>query len=951
MMGMERHKKSILCSLIVILLAIASFILISCGNPSQVQEENIEPKIKAVHINRGYQKDRVTALVKEPICLVSDANTNKCESIDIIIELDNPQRRTINMVYLNGAQYKKSVFSEGSDYQTVNIKQYPINLSEGEFKIKIDKLYYQTPNEQKLASKATRELIFLINPEFNLTLDISESNMPEGDSVITKRIKYGSRFNMPSDYEMQNEAGYGKLGYTFAGWFDAPNGEGNRYNALTDDYKLNKDITLYAHYDLTCEYEVVLGEDEEISHVKVKSITPTGRTNTSKKIYILGEYEGHVVKEIGEEAFTGMTVASYELPSSITHISKRAFANAMGVSIDLKNVQLIGEEAFLNVSSITLPRNGFPPSLKEIGSRAFVGCVWDTTLYNDGATSESKNLKTLVIPANIEKIGNEAFAHSKFTKVYFWDGIYLNPENAGADVFSNCPELQVLYTGARFIENTSTVSPYGENGLNIIGDRWFFNNRKMIIETGSSSSSVLTEGLETIGEAAFMSDGTGSKGRMNGITNIRFPNTLKEIKKEAFNNTALSQAEFAENKQSEFETLGEKAFQGTFINNMEFYSLKTFASTAFFAAPLEYLIFDLPEGAPIVKYLPHSSTFTLNKLAGHGMPRYTKIYVPEGQVDDYKDLASEWWFNDKGKLDEKYIQPILSKSSIFTLLGGDNVKVSYNKLEQGEGLVITNMFKTGSLVINGRVQIPAKINGQYVLEIGEYVVSDDGFTEVLLPSSIKTIHKNAFRDAENLYLVNWYDKDDTSYEVLENIQDIDLEEIGDSAFKSTRIEKFQSNNKLKLIAKNTFHSCKELKYIELLHGNQMEIKENVFANAGSSLPNRDMKLWINLDVISTISTGLSNSAFLLISNVSKVYINSNYNYLNPGEGFKYPIEYGFLGQSVGEVSIYFSEENQINLFLGGRANTYFNLGKCAWDLDGKPNTNEEEILYTKGVSP
>ncbi|HQC54563.1 MAG TPA: leucine-rich repeat protein [Clostridia bacterium] len=950
-MAVYRHKKTIwLYSLIVALLVLTSFVLISCADKPTVQED-VEPKINKVYVSRGYQKDRVTALTKEPICLINDKNTNQCETIDLLIELDNPQRRTVNMIYLNGVQYKKSVFAEGSDYQTVSIKQYQIDTNQGEFKLKIDKVYYQTPNEQKLATKATREFTFLINPEFNLTLDMSEANVGEGEEVVTSKIKYGSRLSMSSDYEMQNEDGYGKLGFTFAGWFDAPNGEGNRYNALLDDYKFNKDVTLYAHYDLTCEYEYVVDPaTEEISYVKVSAITPIGKTNTSKKIFVLDRYEGYPVEEIGEGAFVDMTAASYELPSSVTRIGKRAFANARGVSIDFKNVQTIGEEAFLNVGSITMARNGFPPSLTEIGTRAFVGCVWDTTLYNNGATSDPKNPKTLVIPANVKKIGNEAFANSKFTRVYFWDGIYLEPENVGTEVFKNCSELQILYTGAKFVENSSTVSPNGTNGLNIIGDRWFFNDKKLIIDTGSQPSSVLTEGLEVIGEAAFMSDGAGNKGRMNSVVNIRFPNTLKEIKKEAFNNTALSQARFPDNKESKFETLGDKAFQSTFITNMEFYSLKTFAATAFFAAPIEYLIFDLKEDAPIVTYLPHSSTFTLNQLAGHGMPRYTKIYVPESQVNDYKNPEGAWWFNDKGKLDENYIQPILSKDSIYTLLGSDGVKISYDPIKQGDviiGVRITNMFKKGSL-INGRVEIPAKVDGKDVLEIGEYVVSDDGFTKVSLPSSIKVIHKNAFRDAKNLYLVDWYDKNKTPSNILQDIKDIDLEEIGDSAFKSTKIEKFQSNNNLKLIDKNAFYSCKELKYIELLYGNQMVIKENVFANAGSSLPDRNMRLWINLEMINDVKTGQLDSAFLFISNVSEVYIYSNY--LNPSEGFVYPIRYSFLGQSMGEVAIYFSERNQINIFLSGRTNTYFDLGECLWDL-GKPNTSSKEILYTKGTSP
>lgn len=114
----------------------------------------------------------------------------------------------------------------------------------------------------------------------------------------------------------------------------------------------------------------------------------------------------------------------------------------------------------------------------------------------------------------------------------------------------------------------------------------------------------------------------------------------------------------------------------------------------------------------------------------------------------------------------------------------------------GKGIRITsyNGFDTE------RVIVPAEINGQPVVSIGEKVFQNGGFSEIILPSSLKIILDQAFVRCKNL-------------------KSIDLPKsvkyLGKYCFSETGLEEICIPNTVEIIPDGCFFSCKNLKNIIL----------------------------------------------------------------------------------------------------------------------------------------
>lgn len=958
--------KITLISLLIVIVIFSVIFIISCG-PKTNKEEIVVPKVSTVTIYRQEQKTKINA--NELVCLILKSDT-ECEKIDIIIEFENPQKRTINMVYLNGEQVKNSAFSKDSNSQIVTINDYVVNKTEGDFQLTLDKFFYQTPNEQKQIPNSKRIINFLIDPVFTLTLDVSKSGIsPESPTTVTFENQYLDKLRVIFESNMQevkvnsDDGYYGKVGYSFAGWFTEPDGKGDSYEQ-TDLYKFNKDVTLYAHYELTCNYDLV-SDDEGNEWARVTGFTKSGKKYS--KVYIFDTYEGHEVREIAERAFINAEGdKEFILPPNITAIGAKAFMGAHKVTINLKEIVKIGDDAFSGVNTLTLRENRLPNSLGYIGARAFRGCVWRTVMANpDNEAAIFNKDAVLVIPTSIKFLGDEAFAYSKFREIYFWEGMNLagseqannEPNPIGVGVFKGNMDLEKVYTSTRFSGATATFSHIpseGKSGLNIIGDQWFFNCRNLVIERGKTNNSDFAEGLISIGDSAFASDGTGNSGRMSKIKSIIFPNTLQRIGKQAFNNTNLMDVQFKEIG-SQFKELGEKAFMLTFIKNMTFYSLESFGPAPFYGVgTLEYLIFDVGSEAEMVKYQKHSTKLSLSpsgiEIGGHGMPRFTKIYVPNAKLDAYLDRNPQtpfaWWKNEKDKIEEKDIQPILPIESMY-----DNRRLSFEDLGDNK-IKLTNIFSS-SFQNPNEIIIPDKVSGKTVVGIGSYVVYNDAVQTVYLPNSIIKIDDNAFRDASSLFYVNWYNFGDPSHTKLseEELKNISLEHIGRNAFKGTKIESFSSNTKLQTIKRNAFRDCKDLKSVKIVHGTNLTILPFAFAYSGNS-QGTTTELWINTRILSSLSAGADDAAFIGCKSISSVYVVSPDTPYPPPEGatYTYPLGYYFLGQVTTEVVIYFETEIGYKRFLHGkRSNSFFDLGYCPWQ-DSEPLTgsSEKKVQVNKG---
>ena len=170
-----------------------------------------------------------------------------------------------------------------------------------------------------------------------------------------------------------------------------------------------------------------------------------GNSRSDKtEIEIASEYEGLPVVEIASNAFSSNEkITSVTIPSTVTKIGDRAFANTTFKSITLPSGLLtIGQSAFYGagITSISIP-----DSVTEVGMMAFQECKnlseahLGSGLKNipEGMFSTCTALSEITIPETVESIGRSAFLNSAFTEIVIPD----NVTELGESAFSNSTRL------------------------------------------------------------------------------------------------------------------------------------------------------------------------------------------------------------------------------------------------------------------------------------------------------------------------------------------------------------------------------------------------------------------------------------------------------------------------------------------------------------------------------
>lgn len=184
--------------------------------------------------------------------------------------------------------------------------------------------------------------------------------------------------------------------------------------------------------------------------------------------------------------------------------------------INGKNVLGIAEGAFsdMGITSVTIP-----DSVKDIGTNAFM---------------QNPSLKRIVLPKDLVKISEFAF---------FQCGL----ENVD---FSKANNLTVIDNNA-FARNklTSVVFP---KSLRTIGNKAFTTGSR---DMPKIASVVFNEGLETIGENCFM---------YQGITKLILPNTVKDVKSNAFSENEIDDITFS----NQLKKISANVFQGNKLEKL-----------------------------------------------------------------------------------------------------------------------------------------------------------------------------------------------------------------------------------------------------------------------------------------------------------------------------------------------------------------------------------------------
>lgn len=240
------------------------------------------------------------------------------------------------------------------------------------------------------------------------------------------------------------------------------------------------------------------------------------------------------VKSIGSNAFSGITVPIEMNTGDDLVSSSLMFNGYTGTSIRYTNPNLtkLPDYAFSGATNLTT--YSYPSTVKEIGTKAF----------------EGTKLTSLVIPANIEKIGSmiakdssietiqvqgknltiDGTAWSNATKLTTLD--YSNPELTVVPdyAFANLSNIESINIDDRFTEigkyafngSKKLNSVVGANNVKVIGENAFANC------SGFTGEFIVPENVETIGANAFM--------RMSGVSKMTLPETVKSIGTYAFAN-------------------------------------------------------------------------------------------------------------------------------------------------------------------------------------------------------------------------------------------------------------------------------------------------------------------------------------------------------------------------------------------------------------------------------
>ena len=232
----------------------------------------------------------------------------------------------------------------------------------------------------------------------------------------------------------------------------------------------------------------------------------------SKCNWIAEVYIPEGVVKIEEFAFKYCeNLETVHFPSTLLEIETGAFIGCSKLNnLQLKNVHTIGRRAFgccLNLENVAMPH---------------VAVIQDFAFYM------CKNLDTVTNTDNVQKIGNEAFAHTgENVLIEFHEPLVCIGTGAFkysgicCVILSKCVNLQIVGAGAfEKCEHLLAVGFAPKTQIKLLPPKMFRNCHNL---TGFN----IPKGIVSISPAAFEN---------SAIQNITFPDSLKHVARRAFHN-------------------------------------------------------------------------------------------------------------------------------------------------------------------------------------------------------------------------------------------------------------------------------------------------------------------------------------------------------------------------------------------------------------------------------
>ena len=288
----------------------------------------------------------------------------------------------------------------------------------------------------------------------------------------------------------------------------------------------------------------------------------------------------------------GKTASSYTIPSTVTKIRDKAFADCKYFTTVHfgAGVTVIGNRAFENCTGLTSIH--IPAQVTEIGHNAFSGCTALSALtfaencalqtIKTQAFQGCVSLTNITIPKQVSTLFEDAFSGcTGLTKVTFADDSPLKYITEGA--FANCTALteiklpkSITNIGRQAFENCSSLTniiiPQNVYKIDIdafsgcTGLTSITIPKGVVQIEGGAFSGCSNLNMVTFEENSQLSDiGHGSFKNCTALTSITIPKSVARIEGEAFSgcsNLRLITFETDSNLSSDLYDIGYNAFQG-----------------------------------------------------------------------------------------------------------------------------------------------------------------------------------------------------------------------------------------------------------------------------------------------------------------------------------------------------------------------------------------------------
>ncbi len=542
------------------------------------------------------------------------------------------------------------------------------------------------------------------------------------------------------------------------------------------------------------------------------------------------------------------------IPSSVIKVHTSAFYENSGIteivfedSANSIEIDMVAFGYCVMLQRVTLPRG-----LTTIEWGLFMGCT---------------SLEEVFIPNTVTKIRDRAFANcSDLTTVNFEEGgsevlvfedsekveFVIGKSPSGADIVQEW-DVYGIFKGADSLENielperTTKIGDYTFSGVSSLHTVSLPSTLTTIgayaFDYTGLKSLNLPDGLETIGDYAFRAPSVSDY----KISTLSIPASVTAIGKGAFsNNTLLTQVTFAAD--SKLETIGDSAFSScAALTEIEIpASVKTIGTSVFLScSKLTEITFQSESNLASIGQLAFSKT------------ALTSFSFPVSSAESIKLGAK--LFSACKNLTYIYVsKSVISLANVFADCNSiQKIEIAddHESLSSDEELpIIYNKDKTGLQTIYN--QLPT---GVFTLPEGITFIDEGAFqnqvdvTEIVLPTTLKEIKKNAFANCTSLQRVRF--TNNTS----------NLLTIGQYAFKSCEaLEEFIVPGTVTKIDNYAFHDCKKLTSVTISpnEGINISLGTNLFYGCTG----------LTTVALSDKITALNNSMFFGCSALEEIYI-------------------------------------------------------------------------------